>query len=153
MTMRSLERDRCSQLEMNERPRELQHDHRADQHRRKDGKEDRPADQPHSAVDHPDFLKIAVVLGSAAIEDQRFELSGSVDDAREAAGARIEEGADAGEQEHGRQRELDDVRDFGRRAWERLWHIAAYCPFMIIFFTPRAAWRSRCSFSTSAIRT
>ena len=50
----------------------------------------------------------------AAVEDARLELARAVDDPRQAAGADVEEGAEPGEQEHRRDRKLDDLREMGQ---------------------------------------
>ena len=78
-------------------------------HRREDG----AVDHLDAAVEHPHFADQPVMLVSAAVEDPRLELARAVDDPRQPAGADVEECAEAGEQEHRRDRQLDDLRQVG----------------------------------------
>ena len=77
------------------------------QHRGEDG----AVDHADAAVEHAHFADQPVMLGAAAGEDARLELARAVDDPREAPGADVEERAEPGEQEHRRDRELDDLRE------------------------------------------
>ena len=63
----------------------------------------------------PQFRDPAVVLLATAGEQQWLDRPRAVDDPRQARGADVEEGADAAQQEHRRDREPNHVGDFGHR--------------------------------------
>ena len=104
-------RDRRSELGPGQARCEQQGDQEAGEHGRKHRQEDRPTDQAHAPVEHPQFADPPVVLGAAAFEQPRLDCARAVDDAREARGADVEECADTAQQEHRRNGEPHDFGD------------------------------------------
>ena len=94
-----------------------------DQHRRQHRGEDGAVDHPDPPVEHPDFADQPVMLLAAAFEDARLEPARPVDDPRQPPRADVEESAEPGEQEHRRDRQLDDLREVSelRRRREERW--------------------------------
>ena len=84
-------------------------DERADGERGGDGEADGAVGEQHAAIQHRELVgdegAFLIIAGF-----DRFQLPGAIDDAAEARGDGGQEGADRGEQENGRDRELDRLR-------------------------------------------